>query len=90
MDQRRSSGAALAAEMPTAETFAFEALVPGPAEELVFRGVGFALLMRMFRRGEVDRRAVASGLIRPGRKVHIVRDDLQRTAGSSSGCRYSG
>ena len=52
-----------AAKMPTAETFAFEALVPGPAEELVFRGVGFALLMRMFRSGEVDRRAVVLAAI---------------------------
>lgn len=46
------------ASMPTAETFAFEAILPGPAEEFVFRGVGLALLVRMFRGSEVDRRAV--------------------------------
>ena len=51
------------ASMPTAETFAFEAIFPGPTEELVFRGVGFALLARMFRSSEGDRRAVVLAAI---------------------------
>ena len=51
------------ASMPTAETFAFETILPGPAEELVFRGVGFALLVRMFRRDDQDGRAVVLAAI---------------------------
>ena len=49
--------------MPDAETVAFQAILPGPTEELVFRGVGFALLVRMFRDGEGDRRAVVLAAI---------------------------
>lgn len=33
---------------PNLETFAYEATLPGPVEELVFRGIGLALLLRAF------------------------------------------
>ena len=48
---------------PDLETFAFEATLPGPVEELVFRGIGLALLLRAFPgAGSPDRtrRLVAS------------------------------
>ncbi len=42
---------------PDAETFAYQALLPGLVEELAFRGVGLALLLRTFSEREEDRRA---------------------------------
>jgi uncharacterized protein len=42
---------------PNLETFAYEATLPGPVEELVFRGIGMALLIRAFSVGAKDRRA---------------------------------
>ena len=42
---------------PTIETFAYQATLPGPVEELAFRGVGLALLLRAFSRGFRDQRA---------------------------------
>lgn len=42
---------------PSTETFAYEATLPGPVEELVFRGIGMALLLKAFSTGESDRRA---------------------------------
>ncbi len=42
---------------PDTETFLFEATLPGPVEELVFRGVGLALLLRAFSdNGRIGRR----------------------------------
>ena len=37
---------------PSAETFAYEATLPGPVEELAFRGIGMALLLRAFSTGD--------------------------------------
>ena len=42
---------------PSAETFAYQAILPGPVEELVFRGIGMALILRSFSAGKDDRRA---------------------------------
>ncbi len=43
---------------PDAETFLYQATLPGPVEELVFRGVGLALLLRAFsEEGKPGRRA---------------------------------
>ena len=43
---------------PDTETFLYEATLPGPVEELVFRGVGLALLLRAFsEEGKAGRRA---------------------------------
>ena len=42
---------------PDAETFAYEATLPGPVEELAFRGIGMALLLRAFSADRDDRRA---------------------------------
>ncbi len=48
---------------PTAETFAFEATLPGLDEELWFRGIGVALLLKAFSAGPDDRRAQAIVLL---------------------------
>lgn len=42
---------------PSIETFTYQATLPGPVEELGFRGIGLALLMRAFSSGNRDRRA---------------------------------
>ncbi len=43
---------------PDIETFLYEATLPGPVEELVFRGVGLALLLRAFSdEGKTGRQA---------------------------------
>ena len=41
---------------PDAETFLYEATLPGPVEELVFRGIGLALLLRTFSNDGQERR----------------------------------
>ena len=43
---------------PNLETFAYEAILPGPVEELVVRGVALAFLIRAFDDGERDRLSV--------------------------------
>ena len=42
---------------PSMETFVYQATLPGPVEELAFRGIGLALLLRTFSSGKDDRRA---------------------------------
>ncbi len=45
------------------ETIAYEATLPGLDEELAFRGIGLALLLRMFSAGPDDRRARVIALL---------------------------
>ena len=42
---------------PSFETLAYQAILPGPVEELDFRGIAWALLMRTFSSGKGDQRA---------------------------------
>ena len=63
---------------PGLETFAYQATLPGPVEELEFRGIGLALLLRTFTTGKGDRRApiiavlVSAVWFTSGHVLHLI------------------